>query len=107
MRWELHSKTSQSSKARLAVTRQGPHSLPPCWTPRRGVTVPQTAVFALGLILSVTSMLAPAAGVQAGRVYRVGILSLTSFEDTTLAAVTIGGLAKLGYVVGENIVVDD
>jgi putative ABC transport system substrate-binding protein len=44
---------------------------------------------------------------QAGRVYRIGVLSLTSFEDTTLAAVTIEGLGRLGYVVGRNLVVED
>jgi putative ABC transport system substrate-binding protein len=48
-----------------------------------------------------------AAAQQAGRVYRIGILSLTSFENTTLAAVTIEGLGRLGYVVGRNIVVED
>ena len=66
-------------------------------------------VFALGLILSVWSMaLSLAAEAQpAGKVYRIGVLSLTSFENTTLAAVTIEGLGRLGYVVGRNIVVED
>ena len=44
---------------------------------------------------------------QAGRVHRIGVLSLTSFEDTTLAAVTIEGLVRRGYVVDRNLVVED
>jgi putative ABC transport system substrate-binding protein len=44
---------------------------------------------------------------QAGKVYRIGVLSLTSFDNTTLAAVTIEGLGRLGYVVGRNLVVED
>jgi putative ABC transport system substrate-binding protein len=66
-------------------------------------------VFALGLILSVWSMAMSLAAEaqQAGRVYRIGVLSLTSFENTTLATVTIEGLGRLGYVVGRNIVVED
>ena len=43
----------------------------------------------------------------AGRVYRIGVLSLTSFENTTLAMVTMEGLSRLGYVVGRNIIVED
>ena len=67
------------------------------------------AVFALGLALSVGSMALSLAGEaqQAAKVYRIGVLSLTSFDNTTLAAVTIEGLGKLGYVVGRNIVVED
>jgi putative ABC transport system substrate-binding protein len=66
-------------------------------------------VFALGLILIVWSMALSLAteAQQPARVYRIGILSLTSFEDTTLAAVTTEGLARLGYVVGRNLVVED
>jgi putative ABC transport system substrate-binding protein len=71
--------------------------------------VPRRTVFALGVILSVWLMaLSPATEAQqTARVYRIGILSLTSFEDSTLAAVTIEGLARLGYVVGRNLVVED
>jgi putative ABC transport system substrate-binding protein len=66
-------------------------------------------VLALGLVLSVWSITLSLAAEaqQAGKVYRIGVLSLTSFEDTTLAAVTIEGLGRLGYVVGRNIVVED
>jgi putative ABC transport system substrate-binding protein len=66
-------------------------------------------VLALGLVLGVWSITLPLAGEaqQAGRVYRIGVLSLTSFENTTLATVTIEGLGRLGYVVGRNIVVED
>ena len=41
------------------------------------------------------------------RVHRIGVLSLTSFEGTTLAAVTTEGLTRLGYSVGRNLVVED
>src|SRR5688572_1187841 len=66
-------------------------------------------VLALGVVLSVWSMALSLAAEaqQAGRVYRIGVLSLTSFENTTLAKVTIEGLVRLGYVVGRNIVVED
>ena len=71
--------------------------------------MPRRTVFALVLILSVWSMALSLAAEaqQAARVYRIGILSLTSFEDTTLAAVTTEGLGRLGYVVGRNLVVED
>ena len=71
--------------------------------------MPRRTVFALGLILGVWSMALSLAAEaqQAGKVYRIGVLSLTSFENTTLATVTIEGLGRLGYVVGRNIVVED
>ena len=39
--------------------------------------------------------------------YRIGVLSLTPFENTTLATVTTQGLSRLGYVVDRNVVVED
>ncbi|HEY3179715.1 MAG TPA: ABC transporter substrate-binding protein [Casimicrobiaceae bacterium] len=71
--------------------------------------MPRRTVFALGLILSVWSMALSLAAEaqQAGRVYRIGVLSLTTFQNTTLATVMIEGLGRLGYVVGRNIVVED
>ena len=66
-------------------------------------------VFAVVLTLSIWSVaLCRAAEAQPpGKVYRIGVLSLTSFEGTTLATVTVQGLSKLGYVVGRNIIVED
>ena len=70
--------------------------------------LPRT-LFVLGLILSFWSMALSLAAEaqQVGRVYRIGVLSLTSFDNTTLATVTTEGLSRLGYVVGRNIVVED
>jgi len=71
--------------------------------------VRRKTVLALGLVLGVGSMtLPPAARAQpAGRIYRIGVLSLTSFEGTTLGKVMAEGLGRRGYVVGRNIVIED
>ena len=65
--------------------------------------------FALGVMLSFWSItLALAAATpQAAKVYRIGVLSFTTFDNTTLAAVMTEGLARLGYVDGQNLVVED
>ncbi|MET0541414.1 MAG: ABC transporter substrate-binding protein [Variovorax sp.] len=44
---------------------------------------------------------------EAGRVYRIGVLSLAAFDGTTLAEVMKEGLARRGHVVGRNIVIVD
>ena len=68
----------------------------------------RTRRFGLVVILSVWSaLLSCVAEEQPGKVHRIGVLSLTSFENTTLAVVTVEGLSKLGYVVGRNIIVED
>ena len=66
-------------------------------------------VLALGLVLSVWSITLPLAAEaqQAAKVYRIGVLSLTTFENTTLAAVMMKGLSRRGYVVGRNIVFEE
>src|SRR4029453_12845185 len=66
-------------------------------------------IFALVLILSIwsTALSLAAEAQPAGKVYRIGVLSLTSFENTTLATVTIQGLSRHGYIVGRNIIVED
>lgn len=43
----------------------------------------------------------------AGKVYRVGVLSLTAFNNTTLGAVLIEPLRAHGYVVGQNLVFEE
>ncbi|MEJ8853103.1 ABC transporter substrate-binding protein [Variovorax robiniae] len=48
-----------------------------------------------------------AAAQQPGKVYRIGVLSLTAFDGTTLAKVMAEGLDRRGYVVGRNIVIED
>src|SRR4030095_6443134 len=72
-----------------------------------GVRVLRKTVFALMLILITLALSRAAEAQPAGKVYRIGVLSLTSFENTTLATVTIEGLSRLGYVVGRNIIVED
>ena len=67
-------------------------------------------MFALGLILSVWSMALYArrgGAAKRGGCIGSGFSASLSFENTTLAAVTIEGLGRLGYVVGRNIVVED
>ena len=63
----------------------------------------------MSLILSIwsTALSLAAEAQPPGKVYRIGVLSLTSFENTTLATVTMQGLSRLGYVVGRNIIVED
>jgi len=65
-------------------------------------------VLALG-VLGVWSITVPHAAKarQAGRVYKLGVLSLTAFDGTTLARVVTEGLGRRGYVVGRNIVIED
>jgi len=65
-------------------------------------------VLALG-VLGVWSITVPHAAKarQAGRVYKIGVLSLTAFDGTTLARVVTEGLGRRGYVVGRNIVIED
>lgn len=43
----------------------------------------------------------------AAKVYRVGVLSLTAFNNTTLGTVLIEPLRARGYVVGQNIVFEE
>ena len=66
-------------------------------------------VLALALVLGIGSITVPlAAEAQpTGRVYRIGVLSLTTFDGTTLAKVMAEGLSRRGYVVGRNIVIED
>src|SRR4030095_10848735 len=72
-----------------------------------GVRVLRKTVFAPMLILITLALSRAAEAQPAGKVYRIGVLSLTSFENTPLATVTIEGLSRLGYVVGRNIIVED
>lgn len=66
------------------------------------------AILALALVLGVWSItVALAEAQQAGRVYKIGVLSLTTFEGTTLAKVMTEGLGRRGYVVGQNVVIED
>jgi ABC-type uncharacterized transport system substrate-binding protein len=44
---------------------------------------------------------------SAAKVYRIGVLSLTPFNNTTLGAVLIEPLRARGYVVGQNIVLEE
>ena len=66
-------------------------------------------VLALALVLGIWSIAVPRAAEaqQAGRVYRIGVLSLTTFDGTTLAKVMTEGLGRRGYVVGRDIVIED
>lgn len=66
-------------------------------------------VLARALVLGVWSITMPLAiqAQQAGKVYRVGVLSLAAFDGTTLAKVMAEGLGRRGYVVGRNIVIED
>jgi putative ABC transport system substrate-binding protein len=43
----------------------------------------------------------------AAKVYRVGVLSLTAFNNTTLGALLVEPLRARGYVVGQNIVFEE
>ena len=74
-----------------------------------GANVLRKSVLALALVLGIWSITMPLAAnaQQAARVHRIGVLSLTSFEGTTLAKVMAEGLARRGYVVGQNIVIED
>ena len=67
------------------------------------------AAFAFVFALSIGSLMLPLTvqAQQTGKVYRIGVLSFTTFENTTLAAVITEGLASLGYTVGRNIVIED
>jgi putative ABC transport system substrate-binding protein len=71
--------------------------------------VRRKAVLALALVLGIWSITVPlAAEAQpTGRVYKIGVLSLTTFDGTTLAKVMTEGLSRRGYVVGRNIVIED
>ncbi len=66
-------------------------------------------VLALPLVLGAWSIAAPLAAKaqQARRAYKIGVLSLASFEGTTLAKVVTEGLGRRGYVVGQNIGIED
>ena len=66
-------------------------------------------VLALALVFGVWSITAPLAAQaqQAGRVYKIGVLSLTTFDGTTLAKVMTEGLGRRGYAVGQNVVIED
>ena len=61
----------------------------------------------LGLMLG-TSMVGsvPASGQQAGKTYRIGVLS-TSARSVEINAAFIAGLAKAGFVEGQNLVILD
>jgi len=67
------------------------------------------AAFAFVFALSIGSLMLPLTvqAQQTGKVYRIGVLSFTTFENTTLAAVITEGLASLGYTVGRNIVIEE
>jgi len=57
---------------------------------------------------SVVLMMAVRAEAQpATKVYRIGVLSLTKFDNTSLGAVLIEPLRARGYVVGQNIVFEE
>ena len=66
-------------------------------------------VLALALVLGIWSIVVPLAAEaqQARRVYKIGVLSLTKFDGTTLAKVMAEGLGRRGYVVGRDIVIED
>jgi putative ABC transport system substrate-binding protein len=66
-------------------------------------------VLALAPVLGIWWITVPLAAEaqQAERVYRIGVLSLTTFDGTTLATAMTEGLARRGYVVGRNIVIED
>jgi len=65
-------------------------------------TFVSTAVGAL-LVTALRSVAQPAAA----KVYRVGVLSLTAFNNTTLGAILIEPLRARGYVVGKNMVLEE
>ncbi|MGR4869362.1 ABC transporter substrate-binding protein [Variovorax sp. LARHSF232] len=66
-------------------------------------------VLALAFVLGIWSIAVPLAAEaqQARRVYKIGVLSLTMFDGTTLAKVVVEGLGRRGYVVGRDIVIED
>jgi len=66
-------------------------------------------MLALALVLAVWSITVPLAveAQQVGRVYRIGVLSVTAFDGTTLAKVITEGLRRRGYVVGRDILIED
>ncbi|SFM04548.1 ABC transporter substrate-binding protein [Variovorax sp. OV329] len=67
------------------------------------------SVLAHSLALGVWTIARPLAvrAQQARRAHRIGVLSLAAFEGTTLAEVMAQGLARRGYVVGQNIDIED
>ena len=60
-------------------------------------------------VMTASALAAPAAtGAQpAKQTYRVGVLSNTKFNNTTLGAVIAEDLGKRGYVTGRNLVIDE
>jgi len=71
--------------------------------------VSRKRLLALGLILTVCSItpLFAAEAQQTTKVYRIGVLSVSSFDNTTLGAVVTEGLHRRGYMVGRNVLIDD
>src|SRR4249920_2864609 len=49
----------------------------------------------------------PAVAQPSAKVYRIGVLSVTTFGNTTLGQVLIEPLAARGYVLGRNIVFEE
>lgn len=66
-------------------------------------------VLALALALGIGSITAPLTteAQPTGRVYRIGVLSVTTFDGTTLARVMAQALSWRGYAVGRDIVIED
>jgi putative ABC transport system substrate-binding protein len=63
----------------------------------------------VGMISALVILAAPlAAGAQPpGKVYRIGVLGLTTFSNTTLGAVLTAELGRRGYVVGRDILMEE
>jgi ABC-type uncharacterized transport system substrate-binding protein len=65
------------------------------------------AVLALTLLMGFIMLLPAAQAQQAKKVHRIGVLSLSSFDNTTLGAVMREALARRGYVVDTDVVFVD
>lgn len=63
--------------------------------------------FTPGAALCIVTPRLAAAAQPAAKVRRIGVLSLTTFDNATLAAVMIGYLGRRGYVVGRQIEVEE
>src|SRR6267143_1023119 len=64
-------------------------------------------LIALAVILAVSVTLAPLAAAQpAGKVARIAFLSTTSSPDSPTTAAFRQGLQELGYVEGQNIIIE-
>ncbi|WP_286504052.1 ABC transporter substrate-binding protein [Variovorax davisae] len=64
-------------------------------------------MFIGGVAFDVVAVPFVAEAQQPPKVHRIGVLSLATFDNTTLAAVIIEGLARRGHVIGRNLEVEE